>query len=261
MRFAIVTVAAACITLAAGVAHAQPPNTPPGVDHYLVYPVLNPPSISFPVILSDQFLSSSPTQTISLQFFMNPVNKNNEGIIDDITHYTWWQTNPQPFGAICLVSNQFRPDQQLNVSQPHFLLNPALKGLTTPPQGTIPPKNHYRVYDASGQPIEITVGLQDQFFAYQAIVHFPRFLAPPVDKIFQGVDYPILDPVAHLVIYDISILAPVPPPQPPPVFAKDEFGTWQLQLGPPVLLAVPSYKTGVVPTHGTTWGKLKSLYR
>jgi energy-converting hydrogenase Eha subunit F len=260
IQFAFVAVAVACITLAAGSAHAQPPNTPPGVDHYLVYKVLNPPQYPVPVILSDQFLQHVTSQVLTLEFFMTPVNKNHEGIIDDITHYTWWLTSAQPFGATALVSNQFRPDQALNVFDPHFLLNPALKGITQPPSGPIPPKNHYRVYDANGLPIEVPVSLQDQFYQYQAMVHFPRFLAPPVEKIFQGVVFPIFDPVAHLVIYDISMLPPVAPP-PPPVFAKDEFGIWHLELGQPIFLCVPSYKTGVVGTQGTTWGKLKALYR
>lgn len=262
VRFAFLALAVACITLAAGSAHAQPPNTPPNTDHYLVYKVLNPPQFNVPLIMSDQFIQHATYQTFTLEYFMTPVNKNHEGLIDDITHYTWWLVSTQPFGALALVSNQFRPDQQLHVFQPHYLFNPALKSIPPqpPPQGPIPFKNHYLAYDVTGDPIEIPVSLQDQFFQYQAQVHFPRFLAPPVEKIFQGQVFQILDPVAHLVVYDISMLPPIPP-NPPPVFVKDEFGIWQLQLGQPIFLCVPSYKTGVVSTQGTSWGRLKTLYR
>ena len=50
-------------------------------------------------------------------------------------------------------------------------------------------------------------------------------------------------------------------PPPGPVFARDEFGIWQLELGQPIWLCVPSYKTGVVGTNSTSWGRLKTLYR
>ena len=260
MRFALLAFAVVCITLAAGLANAQPPNTPPNTDHYLVYRVLNPPSFKGPLIMSDQFIQKAQYQTFTLNYFMTPVNKNNEGIIDDVTHYTWWLVSTQPFGALALVSNQFRPDQQLQVFQPHYLFNPALKDLRQPPQGTIPPKNHYLAYDVTGDPMGIGVSLQDQFSQYQARVNLPRFLAPPVEKNFQGQVFPILDPVAHMVVYDISLLPGVPQ-KPPPVFVKDEFGTWQLALDQPLFLCVPSYKTGVVGTNGTSWGRLKTLYR
>jgi hypothetical protein len=260
MKFAVAALTLGWLTLAAGAAHAQPPNTPPNTDHYLVYRVLNPPHLSVPVIMSDQFIQKAQYQTFTLEYFMTPVNKNNEGIIDDVTHYTWWRVSTQPFGALALVSNQFGPDQPLNVFQPHYLFNPALKDLKQPPQGTIPPKNHYLAYDVTGDPIGAHVTLQDQFFQYDAQVNFPRFLAPPVEKNYRGEVFPILDPVAHLVVYDINLLGGVPQ-KPPPVFVKDEFGTWQLALDQPLFLCVPSYKTGVVGTNGTSWGRLKTLYR
>lgn len=261
VRSALVAVTIAFTALTAGAARAQ--TTPPGADHYLVYVVLNPPTISVPVTLSDQFIPNATYTTATLEFFMTPVNKNNEGIIDPVVHYTWWHLNPpQPFGAFAIISNQFNPNQQFQILQSHFLLNPALKGLpaTGPPTGPIPPKNHYLAYDAASPPVGLNVSLVDQFFQYAAAVNQGVFLAPPVQKVFQGQTFPILDPVPHMAIYNIGILPPTPP-APGVVFALDEFGLWQFQLGPPHFLAVPSFKNGVVPTRGASWGRLKSLYR
>lgn len=248
------------LAFSAGATHAAP-NTPPGVDHYLVYKVLNPPTFSTPLVLSDQFIQNASCVTFTMDFFMCPVDKNGEHILDPALHYTWWKTSTQPFGAKALVLNQFRAaEQPLDVFQPQYLLNPALKYLTPPqpPLSPIPTKNHYEAYDCAGDPVEIPVSLVDQFGPTTALVHFPRWLAPPVQKIFAGALFPIVDPVPHLVIYDITVQTAQPPP---PVFVQDEFGIWQLELGPRIFLAVPSYKTGVVDTKPTSWGRLKTLYR
>ena len=259
MHSVLAALAAAFLVLSAGTVRAQ--TTPPGADHYLVYVVLNPPTISVPVILSDQFLPNVTYTTSTLEFFMTPVSKNGEVIIDPVTHYTWWHINPpvQP-GALALITNQFGTDVQFQFLKSSYLLNPALKGITAPPTGPVPAKNHYLAYDAAAPFVLLNVTLQDQFFQYAAEVDQGRFLAAPAQKVFQGVVFPILDPVPHLAVYIIGFPPPVPP-APGSVFALDEFGTWQLQLGPPYFLAVPSFKDGVVPTHGTSWGRLKSIYR
>ncbi len=256
-----ITLALAAATLLAFVpanasAQGTPPNTPPGVDHYLVYKVLNPPTFTAPIILGDQFIPALNYETFTLEYFMNPVNKNNEGIIDPVTHYTWWRINSHPFGANVLVGNQFVTDAPLAVGQPEFLLNPALKN--DPTGGPVPVKNHFKVYDATSAPIFRLVNLLDQFGQSQAYVDTTKFLAVPAQKIFNGQSFPILDPIGHLVIYRIE--SSVALPGPIGITAHDEFGFWQLQLGPPVYLAVPSFKSGVVPTKTDSWGHVKSLY-
>ena len=102
------------------------------------------------------------------------------------------------------------------------------------------------------------MSLVDQFYPLQALVDSLTFLAPPAMKIYKGQSFPILDPVNHLAIYRIRPLAP--PPTVPPVLATDEFGTWPLELGDRVYLAVPSYKSGVVDTKNSSWGRIKNLY-
>ena len=246
------------LILGARAAGAQPPtNTPPGVDHYLVYRVLNPPTFIVPVVLSDQFILNRTYQTYTLEYFMTPVNKKNEGMIDSVTHYTWWRINTHPFYATALISNQFAPGQQFKIYQPQFLLNPARKN---EPLGLpIPPKNHFKVYDATGPTLGIPVGLEDQFGRLQALVDSTVYLATPVQKFYQGQVEPILDPVGHLAIYRILALPPVPPT--PPCQVHDEFGVWQLELGERVLLCVPSYKYNVTETKRESWGGIKKKYR
>jgi len=246
--------------LVAGASFAQsqppPPNTPPGVDHYLVYPVLQPPTITIPVILGDQFIPQANYVTTTLEYFMVPVNKNNEGILHPELHYTWWKVNPYPFAASCVIANQFLPSQPFDVKSPEYLLNPALKNV---PTGQIPLANHYLAYDAFAPPVGFPVSLLDQFGQWNGVVLDAKFLAPPALKIFNGVYQPIVDPVPHMAIYNLQIQPPLAAPI--PCVALDEFGTWQLLLGTPLYLAVPSYKLQVVGTKTSTWGRIKELYR
>jgi len=246
---------------AAVTAFAQ--TTPPGADHYLVYKVLNPPTFVTPVLLHDQFMANT-YQTYTMDYFMTPVDKNNEGIIDPITHYTWWKITTFQFGATCVLTNQFGPTIPVTVGSTEYLLNPALKSI--PPQppatGPIPIKDHFTVYDASTFLVNIPVLLVDQFGPYPAVVEPLVYLAAPADKVLPGQQpEPAPDLVDHLAIYTIIPQGPAPPPPPPPVFATDEFGVWQLVLGDRVMLCVPSFKNQVTDTKSSTWGRLKQLYR
>ncbi len=262
MGLALLMTALGAFVMGAGGPQAQaqpPPNTPPGVDHYLVYPVLNPPSFTIPVVLSDQFSSQVPHQTYTMDYFMIPVDKNGEGILDPITHYTWWRINPVSFQATAVISNQFGAAQPFDIREATYLLNPALKNM---PGVTIPLKNHFQVYVASSPLIPIPpVSLVDQFYPYQAQVRDARWLALPAEKRLptRGEVFPMLDPVGHLAIYRIILVNP--PPTIPSPLVQDEFGTWQLLLDRPTMLCVPSYKTGVTDIPARSWGELRRLYR
>ncbi|HTR98065.1 MAG TPA: hypothetical protein VMH61_09190 [Candidatus Acidoferrales bacterium] len=256
---ALVAGFACALALIASPSRAQvAPNTPPGVDHYLVYPVIQPPTVSIPVILGDQFIPTANYVTSSLLYFLTPVSKNGEPIVNPDLHYTWWKVNSYQFQATCLISNQFSPAQPFNVGASEFLMNPALKNVQS--GAPIPVANHYVVYDAASPPANVPVQLIDQFGAFAAIALDARFLAAPAFKIFNGVNEPIVDPVPHMAIYVLQPQSP-PPPVPITCLAFDEFGPWPLQLAAPALLAVPSYKTNVVDTKHSTWGQIKSLYR
>ncbi len=261
MRLASLRIAA-LLTLA--IASLAPAGAGAGTinpDHYMVYPVINPPVLPLPVIVGDQFIPQAAYVTLSLEFVMTPVDKNVEGMVDSVTHFTWWRiSNPLAFGANVVIDNQLAPGQAVSVLDPVFLLNPALKGLaaTGPPLGPVPARDHYVAYNVIGPPVNRAVTLRDQFNEFLSNVLYSVYLGVPAEKTYQGVAYPIHDPVTHLLFYR---MVPEPPVVvPPPVIVLDEFGLWPLQLGQPILLGVPSLKSGVVGTRSSSWGRLKSLY-
>src|SRR5687767_12352792 len=120
----------------------------PDIDHYLVYRVTPSPTSGVLVQLQDQY---TPTfvehQVLDLRYSATPVSKDLVPIVDTQTHYSWYGITPHDFGASALVINQFG-EQELSVREPVFLLAPALKNPL--PGQTLPQRNHYKCYEASG---------------------------------------------------------------------------------------------------------------
>lgn len=244
------------LALVAGRATAQ---VNPLWDHYKVYltPNIGPPLPGVPIILSDQF-GVFTHEAGALQRVMNPVQKEVGPqvfpINDPILHYTWWSIfPPQPFSALVSATNQFG-DHTLSVGNSVFLLNPALKSQT----GSPPVANHYKCYLCDGPPVNVPVGLTDQFDHWSTVVGFPRYFCNPVQKQYRGEVDLILDPNQHYICYDLQ-------PEDPNIFSAtvtDQFIVNQsVQMGPGRYLCVPTYKTGVTGAARDTWGKLKLLYR
>jgi hypothetical protein len=261
MRGAFAALASAVVLAAASfpaLAQSGGPTGPPGIDHYLVYRA-NPIAGSYPIALRDQF-SPVPTTHVAdpLEFFANPVSKNNEGIFEPILHYTWWHINPpRPYSGAIVASNQFG-DQTLTLGPAEYLWNPALKNIQIPPVPPLPVANHYLCYRATGQFIPRTVSLQDQFGVYQATVLFPEWFCNPVDKQFQGNVEPIVRPDAHQTCYRIQPVTPFPPTT---ITWLDEFLFGQTVLTEQIWLCVPTFKHEVVGAEPSSWGAVKSTYR
>jgi hypothetical protein len=226
------------------------------IDHYKVYNVEPNVPLNLPVLLTDQF-GQHPVDVMFLERFANPVDKNNEGIIDPILHYAWWRINsPEPPRA-ALIGNQFGQDQQFLIGDGVYLLNPALKHALSPTE-PLPIANHYKCYQAVGQPILHEVSLTDQFGTRTAMVLEPQLLCNPAEKVTpDGLVSPIVDPLAHLACYRID----------PPLFyglgavVHDQFYFGDLRFRDDCLLCVPSTKNIIVPTEPKTWGRVKALYR
>jgi hypothetical protein len=245
------------LALGGSAVHAQ--GTPPtAVDHYHIYNVDPPYTYGLPVILTDQF-GTVQVPVLDLERFGVPVNKNNEGIIDTVLHYSWWRINDPEPPRIVLVGNQFGQDQQWTLYDAQFLLNPALKNFD-PATGQHPPTgvNHYKCYTAVGPPVQKTVTLTDQFGTRDGIIMEPQFLCTPTQKVDPaGVVYPIADPITHLACYVI---------QPPmfygiPANFEDQFMQGQIRFRDDCLLCVPSTKNVIVPTEPKSWSRVKGLYR
>jgi hypothetical protein len=249
-----VAVAALVSLLGVSAAHAQ--AQPPFIDHYHVYNVEPNYSVGLPVILRDQF-GEENTVVQFLERFSNPVDKNGEGIIDSLLHYSWWRIdNPEPIRSV-LITNQFGPDQPWQVGDAMYLLNPAYKNYQQP-GGQPPVANHYKCYRALGPPIQKDVVLIDQFGIRSGFVTAPELLCNPVEKQIPGKPPdPIIDPVAHLACYRLE------PPQfyGIPATMLDQFGPRDIRFRDDCLLCVPSLKDHIVPTEPGTWSRVKGLYR
>jgi hypothetical protein len=214
---------------------------------------------TYAVILRDQFYPQPTTHHADpFEFYANPVNKNGEGIIDPILHYTWWRINPpRPHSGTIVASNQFG-DQTLQLGPGEYLWNPSLKFPQGPPPPPLPIANHYLCYRATGSFVPRTVTLQDQFGGYQVNVLYPDWFCNPVDKQYQGLPGQIVRPDAHQTCYRIEPLSPFPPVT---ITFLDEFQFGQTVLEQQVWLCVPTSKHEVTPTQASTWGSLKATYR
>lgn len=241
------------------VATAQP-GVDPRWDHYEVYRVFPSVTDGRPIVLDDQFMHSNH-QVLTLDWFMNPTTKTIPGgptfqITDPRLHYTWWRITEQPWDAIVVAINQFG-DQTLRVGRPQYLLNPALKNDPSPP----PPQNHYKCYECTGQPVNRSVIIDDfKGGPWQAVATFPRWFCNPAQKVHPatGQVFPIVDPNQHYICYDLQ---PTDPSIIPAVIGDQFIQNQRVELGPNRWLCVPTFKETVTSTRGSTWGKLKVLYR
>ena len=65
--------------------------------------------------------------------------------------------------------------------------------------------DHFKFYNATGNPVNVIVDLLDQFhFEPNVPVARPRYFANPVEKNHNGVITPITHPNDYLVCYDIA---------------------------------------------------------
>ncbi|MEO6834897.1 MAG: hypothetical protein ABI231_03205 [Candidatus Tumulicola sp.] len=101
--------------------------------------------------------------------------------------------------------------------------------------------SHFECYKASFQgQFAATVQLTDQFQQYQTGVGTPElFCTPVVKKVLSGPPLSVPPPADHLTCYSIQ----GPTIQQTRAFSN-QFQRNQVQVGMPVLLCVPTHKTG-----------------
>jgi hypothetical protein len=100
--------------------------------------------------------------------------------------------------------------------------------------------DHFKCYEAEGNPVNVTVSLEDQFGVEpEVLVAEPELFCNPVDKNGEG----IFHPTAHLTCYKIEDDG-----EELDVSIKNQFGEQSLKVEKPELLCVPSEKISVVPT-------------
>ena len=211
-------------------------------DHYQCYEAkVAPDTPKFEkrdVTLVDQFGPSSALID-KVKNLCNPVDKNDEEIIDPTAHLTCYnikEFDPQFEQRIVFVNNQFGT-LFLKVEKPERLCVPSEKnGL--PSDLLIDHFQCYKVKVAPGTPKfeKQEVTLDDQFNSGTAIVEKPLALCNPVDKNGEG----ILNPANHLVCYSLNKGPKLDPK--PEVTSVDQFGPLDLTVLKAERLCVPSTK-------------------
>jgi hypothetical protein len=156
------------------------------------------------VILRDQFI---PEDTVSVGAplqFCAPTSKNGLPILAPAEHLTLYSTQLEKDlvpHLILSTEDQFGP-RTLEAVGTRWVLVPTQKlvgGLAFPDS-----LNHSRCYEVTGEPVDTTVSLDDQFGEDFVRVEHPHYFCNPVEKeTLAGVISPILEPAVHLTCYDI----------------------------------------------------------
>lgn len=219
------------------------------LDHFKVYAVDRVPA-PFPVQLTGQFDAAGvPAQLREIDHFANPTKKahgtTSIGIADENRHLVWYvldQLLPEPVRTI-RYRNQFGL-QSIDIHLPRYLLVPAQK--LSHPGSTFPVEaDHYKCYEViriNVVPAIPILSLSDQFGPQDNVqVGRPVYFCLPVRKERPNmVPVEIFNPIDHLTVYDIT-----PQAIARDVVARDQFGTWELQVRRSVWLAVPTEKLAV----------------
>ena len=208
------------------------------LDHYKVY-LIEPQPLELKVYLQDQFDVDGDFKSVKVrqyERFLNPVDKNGEGIIDKHAHLNWYFIDPEfpdPTRKVTLY-NQFGL-QTIKIGRAVGLLVPTEK---IEPGSEFPGRlDHYKVYLVlDGQPIFRDVSLKDQFHSSGNFVQKPVYFAVPVAKRHQNY-YPINNKEDHLIFYTLD-------PRDINEFreTKDQFGLHIMKTRWCELLGVPSKK-------------------
>ena len=232
--------------------HAQPPQL---IDHYLIYYTLQLFTVHpGQVQLNDQFGAFYADPDFTLAAFGNPVDKNGEGILDPRAHLTVYRFNPIATNEFIIgVLDQFGYNVW-HVKDPYILFLPALKNESGEP----PRKDHYLCYQVvEGPTLDIEVQLSDQWGGGLYTLGQAALWCNPVEKIVNGIPYPIYNPGHHLAVYVFVNADEIPVTG---FYFLDQFMTEYNDAMTPYLLAVPAQKQFPVPVKESTWGHIKSLY-
>jgi hypothetical protein len=232
---------------------AQPPRL---IDHYLIYQTMQQfLVVPGQVALTDQFGAYHPDPDFITEAFGNPVDKNGEGILDHQAHLSVYRIHDIPTPVFDIgVTDQFGYNNW-RVGNAVYLLLPALKNESGEP----PRKDHYLCYEViEGPTLDIGVHLTDQWFSGTYVLGQAKLWCNPVEKVVNGIPYPVMNPGHHLAVYEIvnpdgmQIIS---------FFFLDQFMQEYNEAMIPWVLAVPAQKDFPVPVRESTWGHIKSLYR
>ena len=193
------------LTLAASTSSAQLILNP-DQDHFWCYIVSSEtPQPAVDATLHDQFQTASVKVGTPLQF-CNPVQKKvgsvTTGIVDIRDHITVYHLEtaaPLPTERTFFATNQFGTRQQLTVDKATTLMVPTKKNNLAFPTGL----DHFLCYPVTGDSINKTVQLSDQFQTQEVMVEAPTLFCNPVQKTRGTNITRIQHPLAHQLCYEI----------------------------------------------------------
>lgn len=244
------------VLLAAGTVFSQ---AAPTLNHFKCYYQGVGSAVTHNQLFLEDEFDSVPQQvftTIAARF-CNPVEKTIRRritpIVNPTHHLLMYHFDPQPIvPRDVVITNQFG-HQRLSLADARILAVPTNKSepnldATELPLDFDPPAdlNHFKCYSACGRNVRQKVLLRDQFDTDNATVLEPVLFCNPTVKIRSGLQYPIVDPEAHLTCYTITPPGTFLPTwnagQGP--FVKNQFQLNRLHDGEKVadMLCVPSLK-------------------
>ncbi len=216
-------------------------NTDLGLDHFLFYDIATQPAGDI-IGVQTQFdigpaFGPERLQLRAAILFGNPVQKNDEKILDrnaHLTFYAAYDAVPDPMRTVNYTDQFGR--RKVIIGRKYGFLSPTQKAF----RGTRFPEklDHYVAFQVlDGAPVNKAVKLKDQWGAYTAKVYTPAFFAAPSRKWHDGKVDGVNNAAAHLAIYRISPTAAANTAK-----TRDQFGTRIAHSGRTVLLAVPCKK-------------------
>lgn len=212
-----------------------------GLDHFLFYDVADQAAAES-IGVQTQF-EIGPTagperiRLASTLLFGNPVQKNEEKILDPHAHLTWYRVfDPVPDPTRVVNYRDQFGRRRIVIGRKAAFLTPTHKV----ERGSRAPEklDHYVAYQVlDAKPVNRAVKLRDQWGTTEARVMYPLFFAAPSRKWHAGETYGIKNAKAHLAIYRIS-----PSSIRKTARTRDQFGSRVVQAFRSVLLAVPCAK-------------------
>jgi hypothetical protein len=193
------------------------------------------------VTLSDQFMSATLTVDEPLQFCA-PTSKNGLPIEEPEEHVTMYGAAHELTPHLRVFTEDQFGTRTLEAVGARVLLVPTQKLVGD--LGFPEKLNHYWCYDVTGEPVDTTVTLDDQFGSDTVRVEQPDLFCNPVEKIHNGVRTRIEERAVHLTCYDIKGPQRTEATQ---FGVKNQFETDTFTITSFELLCVPSEKQGFVP--------------
>lgn len=207
-------------------------------DHFKCYlPTATTALPVQPVTLFDQF-AASPARVGSIWRFCNPTVKQHNDVITPITnpdaHLAIHKAPGQPLVARQVqIENQFGV-QTILTGRAKFIAVPTQKEPHGPPSNL----DHFNCYAVTqSNPVNVTVGLSDQWFPSTHRIARPLLFCNPARKIHNNIETPVLHPNDHLTCYR---MAPVPFDR--TVQLHNQFGDPIFRSNRADLLCVPTLK-------------------